>query len=126
MRSVARWLRASALRIEDLVRDHRRRLLEYGAAGALEVAGEVETLPLDDDELLDAAKPVSPDGKVRLDPAKGEARHDGQVKAALASGPCSLLIRGGAHDLSASVGRFGGTTEYLRVSTTRSSGRGPP
>jgi hypothetical protein len=106
--------------IEDLVRDHRRRLVEYGAASALESAGEVEALPLDDDALLDASKPVSPDGKVRLDPAKIEARHDGQVKAALASGPCSLLILGGAHDLSASVRRLGGgTAEYLRVSTAR-------
>jgi hypothetical protein len=35
--------------------------------------------------------------------AKLETRHDAQVKAALASGPCAFIILGGGHDLSASV-----------------------
>jgi hypothetical protein len=38
------------------------------------------------------------------------------VKAALASGPCSFIVLGGKHDLSAGVRRLGGgTTEYVRV-----------
>jgi hypothetical protein len=37
-----------------------------------------------------------------------KVRHDGQVKRALASGPCSLVVLAGAHDLSASVPRLGG------------------
>jgi hypothetical protein len=79
--------------IEELVRGHRRQLLEYGAAARLALAGQVEVLPLDDEELLEQAKPV----KGKLDAAKVEARHDGQVRAALESGPCSLLILGGGH-----------------------------
>jgi hypothetical protein len=77
-------------------------------------------LPLDDEELLDWAKPVTPDDRVKRDPAKVEARHDAQVKLALESGPCSLLVLGGNHDLAESVRRLGhGKTEYIRVTTTR-------
>jgi hypothetical protein len=72
-------------------------------------------LPLDDAGLLDAAKPGS-GGEVER--VKLEARHDAQVKA-LASGPCSVLVLGGGHDLSASVRRLGGTAEYIRVTTGR-------
>ncbi len=114
--------------VQGLLQEHRRRLVVYGSVARL-AGGKFEPLPLDDDALLDAADPVTPDGKVRIDPAKVEARHDGQVKRALASGPCSLLILGGAHDLSASVQRHGGgTTEYVRVTTRRLrqvSGAGP-
>ena len=54
---------------------HRRELLELGAGGRLLSAGDVkEVLPLDDADLLDAARPISPDGQVK-------------VKAALAYGP---------------------------------------
>jgi hypothetical protein len=89
--------------IDEMVRGHRRQLLEYGASGELAVAGEIEVLPLDDEERLASAKPVSPDGKVRAELAKLEARHDAQVKAALASGPCAFIILGGGHDLASSV-----------------------
>ncbi len=106
--------------VEEMARDHRQRLLEYGAAGRLAMRGEIEVLPLDDAELLERAKPIKPDGAVEVDPEKLEARHDGQVKRALASGPCAVLVLGGAHDLSASVRRLGyGTTEYIRVTTKR-------
>jgi hypothetical protein len=75
-------------------------------------------LPLDDGDLLEAARPITPDGKVKLDPARVAARHDGQVKAALARGPFALVILGGAHDLTDSVRRqSGGRCEYLRLTT---------
>jgi hypothetical protein len=102
--------------VEELVRGHSRQLVEYGAAARFALADEVEVLPLDDEELLEQAKPQQ--GKV--DPAKNEARHDAQVKAALDSGPCALLILGGGHDLTASVRRLGkGKVEYVRVTTAR-------
>jgi hypothetical protein len=42
------------------------------------------------------------------------------VRAALKRGPCSVLLLGGGHDLSATVRRLGrGDTEYLRVITRR-------
>jgi hypothetical protein len=105
-------------KIRLMTRERDGRLAEYRAAARLAVAGEPEILPLDDDELLEAAKPVTPDGRVRADPRKVEARHDSQVRAALASGPCAFVILGGDHDLSASVRRLGGgSAEYLRVTT---------
>jgi hypothetical protein len=63
---------------------------------------------------------VPPGGKVKPDAAKLGARHDAQVRAALASGPCSVLMLGGNHDLSGSVRRLGkGTVEYVQVTTAR-------
>ena len=80
---------------------------------------DLELLPLDDGKLLEEAKPIAPDGRYHLDPAKLSARHDGQVQAALKGGPFALVILGGAHDLTDSVRRYGGPCEHLRV-TTRS------
>jgi hypothetical protein len=101
--------------------DYRERFLEAGAAGRLLAAGELsEVLPLDDEALLQTARPVLPDSTVRADPEKVRAREDAQVWAALASSPCVLIVLGGDHDLSASVQRLGkGSCEYLRVTTKR-------
>jgi hypothetical protein len=57
-----------------------------------------EVLPLDNAKLLDEAKPISPDGRFRLDAAKLSARHDSQVQTALKGGAFALVILGGAHD----------------------------
>ncbi len=97
---------------------HRRELLELGAPGRLAVAGEAEVAALEDAELLDKAKPVMPDGTVRVDAEKVRARHDAIVKAATASGPLAVIVLGGSHDLSASVRQLGGARcEYVRVET---------
>jgi len=93
------------------------RLLEYGAVGRLAIDNAIEVLPLDDEQLLEQAKPVKPDGTLKLDPAKLEARHDGQVKAALASGPVSFIVLGAAHDLPPNIQKLDGSTEYIRVTT---------
>jgi hypothetical protein len=120
-------LKDDAADIDEMVRDHRRRLLEYGAAVQLEIAHEVEVLPLDDRDLLEGAKPVERDGKMTPDPARREARHDGQVKAAMKSGAVSFIILGGDYDLSASVRRLrGGTVEYIRVTARRCKGTVKP
>src|SRR5262249_45319664 len=72
----------------------------------------VEVLPLDE-TLLEVANPMTPGGR-----AKAGARHDYQVKAALAGGPVAFAILGGAHHLSDSVRRLGGgAVEYARVTT---------
>src|SRR5262249_54623670 len=63
----AGWRKAGADRdgeIDELVRGHRRQLLEHGAAGQLAVGGEVELLLLEDEEALARARPVGPDGTV--------------------------------------------------------------
>jgi hypothetical protein len=107
-------------RIKKLVEEHRRRLLEYGAAAKLEMEGRLKVISLDDDESLERAKPVTKDGKLQIENSNREARHDAQVKAAFASGPCSFIILDGSHDLSERVRRLGGgTTEYVRVTTRR-------
>jgi hypothetical protein len=106
--------------IAELVRGHRRQLLEHGAAGQLAVAGEVDVLPLDDEEALARAKPVGGgrQGDGRRCRRRGPPRRP--VGAALANGPCAFVVLGGSHDLSASVRRLGrGKTEHVRVTTRR-------
>lgn len=106
--------------LKDVNPPLRELTLKYGASGRLAMTGEVEALPLDDDVNLEAAKPVRPDGTVRVDPKRLRVRHDGQVRAALKAGPVSVLVLGGSHDLSRSVRRIGqGTTEYIRVTTKK-------
>lgn len=56
--------------------NNKARLLEVGLPGRLINSGNIEeVLPLDDADLLERAKPVTPVGKVRLDPARLKARH---------------------------------------------------
>jgi hypothetical protein len=112
-------LKDDAAAIDEMARDHRRRLLEYGAAVQLEITREIEVMPLDDGDLLERAKPVARAGKMQLGPASREARRDVQVKAAMNSGACSFIILGGDHDLSEGVRRLGGgADEYVRVTTS--------
>jgi hypothetical protein len=45
---------------------------------------DLDLLPLDEEKLLEEAKPIAPDGRFRQDRAKLSARHDGQVQGLLA------------------------------------------
>jgi hypothetical protein len=101
--------------------DYRESFLAAGAAVRLLVDRDLkQVLPLDDEAALDAARPIAANGRMRIDPAKTEARHEGQVRAAMASGPVSVIILGGAHDLTAAVQKIGGwRVQYLRVTTAR-------
>jgi hypothetical protein len=106
--------------VAALLDQHQGRLREVGAAGRLLIAGEIETvLPLDESELLEQAKPITPDGKVVLDQGKVDARHDGQVKLALRNGTFALVVLGGSHDLSKSVRKTSDACEYIRITTKR-------
>jgi hypothetical protein len=107
--------------IVSLMERYRLDLLELSAADRLLITDDIEEiLPLDDREVLDANMPFTPDGRLRLDPTKIEARHDAQVREALGRGSFALVILGGSHDLGASVNRLtGGSCEYLRVTTRR-------
>jgi hypothetical protein len=98
--------------IVQLVRGHRDQLLPYGAVGRLAIDQAVDVVPLDDEAALMPALPIRPD------PAKLDARHEAQVRAALASGPVAVIVLGASHDLSAAVAKLGsGTTEYIQVTT---------
>ena len=80
----------------------------------------VELLRMHDTDLLEQAKPITPDGKVKLDPAMLTARQDAQVKSVLGKGAFGLIVLGGSHDLSDNVRRMGlGKCEYLRINTRR-------
>jgi hypothetical protein len=69
------------------------------AAGILAITDKLEVHPLDDAELLEGAKPVK-GRKTVFDKKANAARNDAQVKAAMESGPVSVIILGGDHDLN--------------------------
>ena len=63
----------------------------------------------------DWANPVAEDGTVILDHDKIEARQDAQARRLLAGSKFSLIVLGGAHDLSDNLDRLsGGQAEYIR------------
>jgi hypothetical protein len=95
---------------------HFQDLLAVGAAGRIAVEGLADVLPLEDDRVFEADYPFRPDGSFDMDPTKLRPRHDAQVRAALASGPVTVIVLGASHDLSESVHRLGdGSTEYIQV-----------
>ena len=105
--------------IKGLVDRHRLQLLALGPAGRLLITGDIEeVLALDDERLLDLAKPITPGGRVKIDADKVRQREDAQVRAALDDGPFSLIVLGGGHDPSGSIRRVaGGYCEYIKVTT---------
>src|SRR5262245_52051515 len=88
--------------VDRLDDELRHGLVELGAAARLLLAGDIhDVFPLDDKAALQRAKPVTPEGRIKEDAEKVRAREDAMVKLAL-DGRCSLLILGGAHNLSGS------------------------
>ena len=70
-------------------------MVKFGAAGRLLVSREIkDVLPLEDDEPLDAANPVTADGQVRLDVLKVQTRQDAIVTNLLKGGSFGLMILG--------------------------------
>ena len=108
-------------KILDLLRGYRLQMVELGAAGRLLVSGEIEDVfPLEDNEPLNAANPVTADRQVRFDSPRVQARQEAIVKNVLKKGSFGLVILGGDHDLSENVRRLGeGKCEYVRVTMKR-------
>lgn len=108
-------------KILDLLYGSYWRLVEMGAAGRLLVSGEIEeVLPMEDDDVLEAANPVTAEGQVQFDEKRVKARRDAIVKNVLKSGSFGLMILGGDHDLTENVKRVGGgKCEYIRVTLNR-------
>jgi hypothetical protein len=108
--------RAVEKEIVDLLEHHRLELLELGAAARLLVSGELQrVLPLDDAQLLDAAKPKRSNGKVASNPFGAVFREAWMAKTLTEAGPVAVAVLGGAHELKEPLGTVGGV-EYLRVS----------
>jgi hypothetical protein len=98
-----------------LLEQHRHDLLQIGAPGRLMLADEFEeVLPIEDDEVLEAANPVGSDGTVQFDPEVNERREDAIVRNLLSAGPVAVVVLGGGHDLSDNVPE---DCEYVRVVT---------
>jgi hypothetical protein len=92
---------------------------DYGAVGHLLQTGELrEVLPIEEYEAKRAACLISADGKYRIDPEAMERREDAIVKNLLNVEAMSVVVLGGAHDLTDNLGRLaGGCCRYIRVET---------
>jgi hypothetical protein len=88
--------------------------LEFGAVARCLAAGELDDVAAAEDEAAyAAANPISGEGVDFHGPANS-AREAAIVRRLVASGPVSVVVLGGAHDLSEAVRAVGGC-EYLRV-----------
>lgn len=103
--------------IQKLEKQYHRDILQLGAAGRLVLSGELEgVLPLEDEKAHQAARPIAEDGTVSFDQEKIEDREDSQARLLLNGGHLSIIILGGAHDLSDNLDRLSdGKAEYIRV-----------
>lgn len=105
--------------IDGLENELRKEFLKYGSTGILMGLGKIDVSPLDDNDLLQKAKPIA-EGKVVENRENIEKRHDGQVEVLLKHGGVVVVVLGGRHDLTDSVRRLGGgRTEYVRVTTKK-------
>jgi hypothetical protein len=101
--------------IVALIDARREDTLELGIAGQFLARDRLrKILPLDDADLLAAAKPVK-DGKLAPDQAKVEEREDAMVKSVVSQGMFGLIVLGGGHDLSDNIRRWAPGWEYIRV-----------
>lgn len=96
---------------------NRHDLLEIGAAGQLYLQGKLgEVLPAEEAGVFEQANPVSDDGKVVFDEKRNVAREDAVVRTLLKAGPLSVIVMGGAHDLTDNAERLShGTCEVIVV-----------
>lgn len=105
--------------IDKILAQYRMDRLQIGAAGQLLLDEEIdEVLPVEDTQAYEDANPVMENGGVVLDRRKIETRQDAQVRRLLQADRCSLVILGGAHDLSDNIDRIScGTCEYVKITT---------
>lgn len=102
-------------RVDALLEQHRREMLQIGAPGRLYTIGELEDLlPLEDEAAYKAANPLG--GTVRFDPAAIEARQDAMLGRMLGGGPFAFVVLGGANDLADNARKLRrGDVEYVKV-----------
>lgn len=95
--------------------EFRSDLLMIGAAGQLLMSGELrDVLPTETVESLKAGAPFDANGDIVLDEKQIEEREDVIVEHLFKGGPVSVIILGGAHDLS---NNLSDDSEYIRIET---------
>lgn len=102
----------------DLIAMRRSQRAQLGTIGRLIRLGELQgVLPLEWTETLDAANPVTTDGKIRFDPAAVKAREEAMARHLMESGPVAIVILGGEHDLTDALKATGRPFTYERIET---------
>jgi hypothetical protein len=112
--------RAVENQLDALWADYRERLLSLGSAGRLCLAGKLDVRPLDDEALLQRARPRLAGGRVFLDPAAAKARADAMARLALrGEGPVLVVVLGAGIDLAESIEGQDPRCGYVRVTTRK-------
>jgi hypothetical protein len=103
--------------LAGMLEKHQLDMLDIGAAGRLMVLRELEVaLPLDDEQMLEAAKPAMIDGMITLNAAKVAQREEAMVHLAFAKDKVAVVVLGGEHNLQHAIQQVAGPScEYVRV-----------
>jgi hypothetical protein len=79
--------------IVDLLEQHRKRMLEIGTCGRLQIAGDIACVrPLDNAGALARARPFTRGGSMRFEQESDRAREDLMVKAVTKDGDTTLCV----------------------------------
>jgi hypothetical protein len=112
--------RAVENQLDALWADYRERLLALGSAGRLCLAGRLDVRPLDDDSLMQRARPRLAGGRVLLEPAAAKARAAAMARLALrGEGPVVVVVLGAGIDLTDSIEEQDPRCGYVRVTTRK-------
>lgn len=88
----------------------REERIQLGAVGAILREGAIDTVMP-----LEAADPVTVDGKIRSDSATMKAREAEMARRIVAGGPVAIVVLGGEHDLTDALKATGRPFTYERI-----------
>ncbi len=105
-------------KLDAILTSHRHEMLRIGAVGRLMIAGELKTVvPLEEFQSYQNANPLTQGGSLQFNRAAMEKREDAQVQR-LMQDDVSVVVLGGAHDLSNNLRRLApGSCRYMTVAT---------
>jgi hypothetical protein len=114
-------------KLDQLASELRDERLQLGAIGRLIREGGLEAvIPLESTETLEAANPITADGRMSFNPTAVRAREAEMVRRIALGGPVAIVVLGGDHDLKdafQATGRpltciFLETTTYKRLANS--------
>lgn len=105
-------------KLRKLILELREERLQLGAVGQLIREGSFDSvLPLESTATLDAANPVTSEGKIQFDTAAVKAREVEMARRIAVGDPVAIVLLGGDHDLTEALKTTGRPFTYERIET---------
>jgi hypothetical protein len=106
-------------KLDQLASELRDERLQLGAIGRLIREGGLDTvIPLESTETLEAANPITPDGRMSIDSTAVRAREAEMVRRIALGGPVAIVVLGGDHDLKDAFQATGRPLSYIFLEAT--------